>query len=370
MKNITSRIKSLLLVLTILATITATITGCAQKESATQLSTTNSPQVKVENSEETTKTTPDATQLVELNIGYPIGGIDFIDGIAGIAKELGYLDEELAQAGYSINFIGFSGAGPAVNEALASGKIDFALYADFPGIVLTSKGVKTTLLSIITDEMHAGLLVAKDSPITSVADLKGKKIAFPKGTYIQKYLLQALRAYDIDESDVELINMTTDAESALLSGAVDAVASTYGLISLIQDKGNGTIINTSRENIDWAGAIILISNTKYIEEHRDAGIAFIRGLIKARDYANSNQEDAYKIFSEKTTLSLDAAKKVYESVDGTFNYYGLELSQRAVDKVAADKQFLLDQGLIQDDFDVATWGDSGLYEEAKASIAK
>lgn len=358
-------IKNLALIVALLIAVT----GCAQKTTTQDSYPESTDQSQIQSDATTVESGTDSAEgknsdLITLNIGYPIGGIDFIDGIAGVAKEKGFLDAELEKAGYKINYIGFSGAGPAVNEALAGGKIDFALYADFPGIVITSKGVKTTLLSVITGEIHAGLLVANDSSITTIADLKGKKIAFPKGTFIQKYLLQALAANNISESDVELINMTTDAESALLSGNVDAIAYTEGIISLLQDKGNGKILHTSKENTDWAGAIVLIANTDYIQKNREAGVAFLKALVEARTYADSNAEEIYALFSEKTTLSLEAAKSVYGREDGTFDYYSLDLSEASLTKLHNDKQFLLDLGLIQDDFDVTTWGDPTIYEDA------
>lgn len=369
MKKLNQTLKVKVVLFFTLSLMVAGVSGCVTKETKAETTTVTS------GSEEASAESADSTggensTLKVLNIGYPIGGIDFIDGIAGIAKEKGYLDEALSDAGYQINYIGFSGAGPAVNEALASGKIDLALYADFPGIVITSKGVKTKLISVITGEMHAGILVANDSLIKSVADLKDKKIAFPKGTYIQKYLLQLLNANQIAEDEVELINMTTDAESALLSGAVDAVASTDGLIALIQDKGNGVILNTSRENTDWAGAIVLIGNSDYLENNRDAGVAFLKGLIRAQTFANENPEEVYSIFSEKTTLSIEATKAVYGRDDNRFDYYSLDLGTAALSKIDVDKKFLLDSGLIQDDFDVNGWSDSTYYETAKSEVSK
>ncbi|MBO1916206.1 hypothetical protein J4727_10175 [Providencia rettgeri] len=50
----------------------------------------------------------------------------------GLAKQLGYLEEELQKVDYQYSISGFAGAGPAVNEGLATNAIDIAVYADFP----------------------------------------------------------------------------------------------------------------------------------------------------------------------------------------------------------------------------------------------
>lgn len=60
-----------------------------------------------------------------------------LSGLLGLAKQLGYLEEELQHIDYQYSISGFAGAGPAVNEGLATNAIDIAVYADFPGIIAT-----------------------------------------------------------------------------------------------------------------------------------------------------------------------------------------------------------------------------------------
>ncbi|NDL68449.1 ABC transporter substrate-binding protein [Anaerotalea alkaliphila] len=291
-----------------------------------------------------------------LVLGYPIAGVDFIGGVAGLARELGYLDEELEKAGYAISYQGFSGAGPAVNEALAGGEIDFAVYADFPGIVLQSQGVETRLLTVTNEVMHAGIVVGPDSPIGGIADLKGKKIAFPKGTYVQKYLLQSLEAYGLGQKDVELVNMTTDAESALFTGAIDAVAHVDGFVARIAyGEAGGRIIHTTRENEDWTGSIILLARREYAEENPEAETAFLEALARAKAYAKENPEEVYALFGEKEKLSPEAVRHLHNLDDSRFDYYPLELNAKGLAKLEANMAFLLEEGLIRNDFDVAAW---------------
>ena len=309
------------------------------------------------------------TDDLVIRLGYPIAGIDFIGGVAGIAKEQGYFEEELKGLGYVIEYTGFAGAGPAVNEALASGKLDLAIYADFPGIVLTSKGIDLSLISITDSGFHAGIVVAKDSSIETITDLKGKKIAFPKGTYVQKYLVQAFEAYGIKEGDVELVNMTADAESALLSGSVDAVAFTESFVArLAFGEAEGKIIHTSRENSEWTGAAVFVGSNTFLKENEKAAVALVKALIRAKEYAQANPEAVYQLFAEKTGISLDASKYLYNLDEGKFEYYSLEVSQTGLEKLNQNKQFLLDTGLITEDFDINRWGDNSYYEKALSEV--
>ena len=334
------------------------LAGCQAQAASSNSSTANSA---------ASSTAASGKTLKPLNLGYPIAGVNFIGGVAGIAQDLGYLDEELNKVGYSLSYQGFTGAGPAVNEALASGKIDFALYADFPGLVIKSKGVDVQLLSIVNQVGHAGIVVTKDSPYQTIADLKGKKIAFPKGTFVQKYLLQALAAAGLKDTDVELVNMTTDAESALLSGAVDAVAYTEGFIANIAyGDAKGRIISTSRENESWSGAMILIARTPYISENKEAGTAILKALLRAKAYAKANPEKVYALFAAKSKISIEQSKYLNNLDDNKFDYFTLDVSSKGLAKLAANKQFLLDTKLIQSDFDINSWGSNIYFEQAMA----
>lgn len=340
------------------------LAGCfaaPQTTAASSNSTSENGQTQALESESTAK--------IPLRLGYPTAGVDFIGGVAGIAQEQGFLDEELGQAGYAIDYEGFTGAGPAVNEALASDKIDFALYADFPGLVIQSKGIELELVSIVSLSAHAGVIVAKDSPYQSLADLKGKKIAFPKGTFVQKYLLQALASAGLQESDVELINMTTDAESALLSGSVDAVAHVESFLTrLSYGEAQSRIISSSRENPEWTGAMILVARKEYLAKQDAAGAAFLRALLRAKQFAAKNPDQVYQLFAEKNQTSLEEASYLNQLDENRFDYYTLEVNSQGLDKLAQDKQFLLENGLIQNDFDLAAWGNNRYYEEAASDI--
>ena len=88
----------------------------------------------------TGRTSADKPQeLKVVKLGFP-GSANFMGSIAGIAQDKKFFEEELQKIGYKIEYVPFA-AGPAVNEALATKKIDLAIYADFPGLVLKSKDI-------------------------------------------------------------------------------------------------------------------------------------------------------------------------------------------------------------------------------------
>lgn len=82
------------------------------------------------------ETKKDGYQVV--NIGFPSAGYQWAEGALAVAEEKGYLDEYLNPLGYDADLIPFTGAAPAIHEALVSGDLDYAYYAGFAGIMAKS----------------------------------------------------------------------------------------------------------------------------------------------------------------------------------------------------------------------------------------
>lgn len=309
---------------------------------------------------ENTKSTEKVEKVVR--IGFP-GTQNFIGGVAGVAQEKKYIDDELSKAGYKVEYKPFAAAGPAVNEALTAKEVDIAIYADFPGILSKSKGVETSLIGIADNYITSAIIVKADSTISSVKDLKGKKIGFAKGTYMQKYLYQILDANGIAQSDVELIN-TTDFDSALYGGAIDAlvVTDTQEAIQVLSKKTARTI-DTSKNHPDITAQSVVIGNSKFLAENKEAAVALFKALKEAKTLMKENTGEAYDVLT-KSGLDKEATKSLYGKDNGKFDYVSLKVDDAAKKKINDSKKFMLDNNLISKDYDIDKWVDNSFYEEA------
>ncbi|MVX62500.1 ABC transporter substrate-binding protein [Clostridium chromiireducens] len=309
---------------------------------------------------ENTKSTEKVEKVVR--IGFP-GTQNFIGGVAGVAQEKKYIDDELSKAGYKVEYKPFAAAGPAVNEALTAKEVDIAIYADFPGILSKSKGVETSLIGIADNYITSAIIVKADSTISSVKDLKGKKIGFAKGTYMQKYLYQILDANGIAQSDVELIN-TTDFDSALYGGAIDAlvVTDTQEAIQVLSKKTARTI-DTSKNHPDITAQSVVIGNSKFLAENKEAAVALFKALKEAKTLMKENTGEAYDVLT-KSGLDKEATKSLYGKDNGKFDYVSLKVDDAAKKKINDSKKFMLDNNLISKDYDTDKWVDNSFYEEA------
>jgi sulfonate transport system substrate-binding protein len=141
-----------------------------------------------------------------------------------VLKRNGWLEQELARDGIGVRWVLSQGSNKA-NEMLASGAIDLASTAGAAALLARSNGVPLKVVYVYAKPAWTGVVVGAGSPIGSVAELRGKKIAATRGTDAFFFLLRALRTAGLRPADVELVHLQhADGRIALQRGAVDAWA--------------------------------------------------------------------------------------------------------------------------------------------------
>jgi sulfonate transport system substrate-binding protein len=137
----------------------------------------------------------------------------------------GALEKRLAPQGLDIEWREFPG-GPQLLEALNGGSLDFGITGEAPPVFAQAAGVPFVYVGV-DKPAPAGeaILVAKDSPIHTVADLKGKRVAFNKGSNVHYLVVAALEKAGLHASDIEPIYLApADGRAAFERGSVDAWA--------------------------------------------------------------------------------------------------------------------------------------------------
>ncbi|MDQ0472901.1 sulfonate ABC transporter substrate-binding protein [Labrys wisconsinensis] len=142
-----------------------------------------------------------------------------------LLKARGILERKLEPLGYSVTWTEFPG-GPQLLEALNVGALDFGVTGEAPPIFAQAAGAP---LVYVANEPAAPLseaiLVPKDSPLKSVADLKGRKVALNKGSNVHYLLVKALEKAGLAYGDITPVFLPpADARAAFQHGDVDAWA--------------------------------------------------------------------------------------------------------------------------------------------------
>jgi len=144
-------------------------------------------------------------------------------GTLVLLKAKGTLEKRLAEQGVEVKWAEFPG-GPQLLEGLNVGSVDFGVTGETPPVFAQAAGAD---LLYVAHEPPApsgeAILVPKDSPIQSVAELKGKKVVLNKGSNVHYLLVRALEDAGLRYSDITPVYLPpADARAAFERGSVDA----------------------------------------------------------------------------------------------------------------------------------------------------
>lgn len=144
-------------------------------------------------------------------------------GTLVLLKAKGTLEKRLSDKGIEVKWTEFPG-GPQLLEGLNVGSVDFGVTGETPPVFAQAAGAD---LLYVAHEPPAptgeAILVPKNSPINSVAELKGKKVALNKGSNVHYLLVRALEDAGLKYSDIKPIYLPpADARAAFERGSVDA----------------------------------------------------------------------------------------------------------------------------------------------------
>ena len=144
-------------------------------------------------------------------------------GWLSILKGRGTLEKRLAPLGVKVTWTEFN-AGPVQLEALNVGSIDFGDVGEAPPIFAQAAGAPLVYAgATVPRPALEAVIVPSGSPIRSVADLTGKRVAYNKGSNVQYFLVKLLEKNGLKYGDVQSIFLApADARAAFERGAIDA----------------------------------------------------------------------------------------------------------------------------------------------------
>ena len=112
-------------------------------------------------------------------------------GILSLAKQQGAIEKRLADRNIAVSWNEFT-SGPPLLEALGAGALDFGSTGDVPAIFAQAAGANMVLVAAGIGGVSSAILVHKGSPIRTLADLKGKTIAYKRGSSAHNFVVKAL----------------------------------------------------------------------------------------------------------------------------------------------------------------------------------
>jgi sulfonate transport system substrate-binding protein len=206
-----------------------------------------------------------------------------------LLKGRGTLEDKLKPLGYGVAWTEFP-SGPPLLEALNVGAIDFGIAGETPPIFAQAAGAPLVYLAYDPPAPQGeAILVPKDSPRKSVADLRGKKVALNKGSNVHYLLVRALEQAGLKYTDIQPVFLApSDALAAFTRGSVDAwviwdpyeAAAEATTGARILADGTGLVANYQ----------FYFSSRKFLTEHAKAVDIVLEALDEADEWTKNNIE--------------------------------------------------------------------------------
>lgn len=267
-----------------------------------------------------------------------------------IARALGILDGVEKKHNVKIVFRNFSYGAPE-NQAMAAGELQMASAGMGPAMVAAARlPAKLVAISILE---QTAILVPKDSPIKSVKELKGKRVAFPgEGSQQYPLLLKALADAGLKASDIELFKTKgSDIPTLLQQKSVDAGITWDPHVSNALADGSSRVL-LKAERIMPIKQGHYVGNGEYAREdfiarHPDLVQDLVDANVKAIDYILKNPKGAARLWSEQIGFPV---KVIDYSLDEGISVYSRNIvpEQATVD---AYTKFLKDAGILKPEDD-------------------
>lgn len=236
-------------------------------------------------------------------------------GTLVLLKARGSLEKRLAPLHVEVKWTEFP-AGPQLLEGLNVGSIDFGIAGEAPPIFAQAAGAD---LVYVGSEPPASageaILVPKDSPIRTVAELKGKKVALNKGSNVHFLLVKLLEKAGVQYKNIDTVFLTpADARAAFERGSVDAWAIWEPFLAAAQRQtgariladGNGVVSNHQ----------FFLASRTYAARRADVIAIVLEELAIVDQWAKTNPKEAAaalqpQIGLDQPTLELALSRGGY-----------------------------------------------------------
>lgn len=265
-----------------------------------------------------------------LRIGYQKSAVNLV-----ILKQQGVLEKRFPQT--KVSWVEFP-AGPQLLEALSVGSLEFGLTGDSPPVFAQAAGKDLYYVGAEPAKPESSaVLVLNDSPIKTLQDLKGKKVALQKGSSAHYLLVRAVEKAGLQWSDIQPIYLTpSDARAAFERKSVDAwviwdpfyAATELTVPSRVIATGQGLSGNNS----------FYLSSTALANQYPQVLTILFEELTRADRFVQERRPEAIKLLADFSGLDAGVVslflKRRPRSPVGVLSQDAVKDQQRVADAFA------------------------------------
>ena len=239
--------------------------------------------------------------LTTLNIGFQKYGL------LPIVKQRGDLDQALKAQGIQVKWVEFP-AGPQLLEGLNVGSVVFGESGEAPPIFAQAASPNLVYVANQPAAPNAeALIVQKNSPIQSIQDLKGKRVALNKGSNVHYLLLKLLEKNQLTLQDIQVVYLPpADSRAAFEKGAVDAWVIWDPFFAAAEQQIGARVLATGQNLV--SNHQFYLADRKFAEQHPEVLKTVVQQLNQTTEWVKTHQDDAARLLEKPTALDFNILK--------------------------------------------------------------
>jgi len=269
-------------------------------------------------------------------------------GSKALLQAAGLLDD----TEYQIDWKEFT-SGPPLLEAMNGGSIHVGGVGNTPPLFAAAADGRFKVVQAATYGGRGdAIVVPKDSPVTSVADLVGKTVAVAEGSSANYNLLAQLDDAGLSYSDVDVSNLQpADALAAFTAGHVDAWAIWEPFTSQAEIDANARVIADGRKLAN--GYVFQVASDAALDDPATAAALkdYLSRIAQAQLWSQTHKQEWAKVWAQETGLSEDITLAAVKKRDIEL----VPIDQTVIDSEQEMADAFTDNKLIPDDIDVSSY---------------
>ncbi|WP_027579033.1 aliphatic sulfonate ABC transporter substrate-binding protein [Bradyrhizobium sp. Ai1a-2] len=238
----------------------------------------------------------------EIRIGTQKGG--FFPAV----RQRHTVEDAFKPLGIEVKWVDFQ-FGPPLLEAINVGSVDFGFVGDSPPIFAQAGGAKIRYVAAVkSDGRTQAIIVPQDSPIKTLVDLKGKRVAFGKGSSAHNLLVAALEKAGLSWSDITPAPLApADATAAFVKGSVDAWSIWDPYLALAELKEKARVIAFDKD-VHKPNAFY-IAGSDFVEKYPSVVARLNTVFASEGKWADTHHEEVAKAQAEATGVDIEAIRR-------------------------------------------------------------
>jgi NitT/TauT family transport system substrate-binding protein len=313
---------------------------------------------------------------VTVTVGYQSKTINTVTA-GTLLRSLGYFEQQLNTLHdghtYKVDWQDYATGAP-ITAQMTAGKIDIGSMGDFPLLINAARGTQlgqpTRLVSVTGYNLRGGLntiVTAPSSKLTSLKDLKGKKVSTSVGSAADGTLVRALQRAGIDpDKGIEKLNQQPAVgASALTAGSTDALSQFVAWPGLLAYQGRAkALYDGAQLNLPTFHGVTTREN--FAKRHPSVLDAFLKAQAKATDYLTTHPVTAAEKVAKATGLPAEVVY-LYNGAHGIATF-DPALKPQLVSALKQDVSVLKSAKLVGD-VDVDSFVDDRYVKQALGTTA-